>query len=147
LNLPLALSIVLTAIVVLLCTLLHYEAISRLDTFARTRRWPNHAILVCVLIALLLIHAAEIGLFAGVYVIADSIGIGGLRSESLLTPTEYFIFAAETYSSLGSTDVTPEGEIRLMSSLSSLVGILLLAWSASFLFSLVERWRAPPPSR
>jgi uncharacterized membrane protein len=81
LNLPLALSIVLTAIVVLLCTLLHYEAISRLDTFARTRRWPNHAILVCVLIALLLIHAAEIGLFAGVYVIADSIGIGGLRSE------------------------------------------------------------------
>ncbi|MCC6789622.1 MAG: hypothetical protein IT547_17455 [Hyphomonadaceae bacterium] len=142
----LTLSIILTAIVVLVCTLFHYEAISRLDTFARTRRWPNHAILVWVLSALLLIHAAEIGLFAGIYGVAELIGIGRLRSESVLTPAEYFIFAAETYSSLGSTDVTPEGEIRLMSSLSSLIGILLLAWSASFLFSLVERWRAPPPT-
>lgn len=147
LSMALTLSIFLTAVVGLLSALFHYEAISRLDTFARSRRWSNHAVLVWVLGALLLIHAAEIGLFAGVYGIAGSIGIGGLRSENVLTSAEYFIFAAETYTSLGSTDVMPEGEIRLMSSLSSLVGILLLTWSASFLFSLVERWRAPPSNQ
>lgn len=35
----------------------------------------------------------------------------------------------------------------LIAHLSSLVGILLLAWSASFLFSLVERWRTSGPRR
>ena len=134
-------SILLTALVVLTCTAFHYEAISRLDSFARRRRWANHSTLVCVLGLLMVIHALEIALYASVYGLADIIGIGGLRGSSELTPTEYFIFAAETYSSLGSTDVTPQGEIRLMSSLSSLFGILSLAWSASFLFSLVERWR------
>ncbi|GAM99823.1 hypothetical protein U91I_03478 [alpha proteobacterium U9-1i] len=134
-------SIVLTVIVVLACTIFHYEAISRLDRFARARSWANHATLVCVLSLLMLIHVLEIVLYAGAYGFADVIGIGGLRGPSELTPAEYFIFAAETYSSLGSTDVTPEGEIRLMSSLSSLFGILSLTWSASFLFSLVERWR------
>lgn len=142
-------SIVLTVIVVLTCTVFHYEAISRLDRFARARSWANHATLVCVLSLLMLIHVLEIVLYAGAYGFADVIGIGGLRGPSGLTPAEYFIFAAETYSSLGSTDVTPEGEIRLMSSLSSLFGILSLTWSASFLFSLVERWRVSdsPPLR
>lgn len=134
-------SIVLTVIVVLACTIFHYEAISRLDGFARARTWANHATLVCVLSLLMLIHVLEILLYAGAYGLAEVIGIGGLRGPNELTPAEYFIFAAETYSSLGSTDVTPEGEIRLMSSLSSLFGILSLTWSASFLFSLVERWR------
>lgn len=143
----LALAIFLTTAAVLLCTAFHYEAISRLDTFARQRNWSNHAVLVSVLIALMVIHGLEISLFACAYGAAEQLGIGGLRSDEALSAAEYFVFAAETYSSLGSTDVTPAGEIRLMSSLSSLVGILLLAWSASFLFSLVERWRAAGPGR
>jgi hypothetical protein len=140
-------SILLTALAVLACTVFHYEAISRLDHFARTRRWANHATLVCVLGLLMLIHVLEIGLYASAYGLAEVLGIGGLRGRGELTAAEYFIFAAETYSSLGSADVTPEGEIRLMSSLSSLFGILSLAWSASFLFSLVERWRASDTRR
>lgn len=138
-------SIVLTVIVVLACTIFHYEAISRF--FARARSWANHATLVCVLSLLMLIHVLEIVLYAGAYGFADVIGIGGLRGPSELTPAEYFIFAAETSSSLGSTDVTPEGEIRLMSSLSSLFGILSLTWSASFLRARAYDLDARPRAR
>lgn len=140
-------SILLTTAVMMLCTLLHYEVVSRLDRFARVIEWPTHAVLVGVLAALTLTHVVEIGIYAASYGLADMIRIGGLRGSAALSTAEYFIFAAETYSSLGSADVVPQGEIRLMASLSPLNGILMLAWSASFLFSLVERWRAPRAER
>lgn len=40
-------SIVLTVIVVLACTIFHYEAISRLDRFARARSWATPRSCVC----------------------------------------------------------------------------------------------------
>ena len=41
---------------------------------------------------------------------------------------DYFYYAAEAYASLGYNNVIP-------------IGLLLLTWSGSFLFSLVEDWR------
>ena len=44
--------------------------------------------------------------------------------------------SAETYSSLGYGDIYPLGDIRLLASITPLIGILLLGWSGAFLFSL-----------
>ena len=56
-----------------------------------------------------------------------------------MSAPDYFYYAAETYSSLGYGDIFPKGEIRLIASIGPLNGILLLAWSGSFLFALVQR--------
>lgn len=54
---------------------------------------------------------------------------------------DFFYYAAEVYASLGYGDAYPTGEMRLIGSIAPLNGLLLLAWSGAFLFSLVEDWR------
>lgn len=52
-----------------------------------------------------------------------------------MTAIDYYYYAAETYTSLGYGDIYPVGEIRLMASVTPIVGILLLGWSSTFLYS------------
>lgn len=47
-------------------------------------------------------------------------------------------YASETYSALGYGDILPAGYLRLIASVSPLNGSLLLAWSGSFLFLLIQ---------
>lgn len=59
-----------------------------------------------------------------------------------MAPMDYFYYAAETYSSLGYGDIYPLGTIRLLASITPVIGLLLMGWSSAFLFSLVH----PPPT-
>jgi len=55
-----------------------------------------------------------------------------------VTGLDYFYFAAETYSTLGYGDVVPTAQLRLIASIEPLNGLMLLAWSGSFLFILIQ---------
>ncbi|MEO5607197.1 MAG: ion channel, partial [Polaromonas sp.] len=51
-------------------------------------------------------------------------------------------FSAETYSSLGFGDLIPTGPIRMLAGIEALNGLLLIGWSASFVYIAMERfWR------
>ncbi|HEY3696851.1 ion channel [Phenylobacterium sp.] len=131
----------LAGFVVFASTILHYEAIHRLDIFARHRR--AYPALLGVIAGLIGLHMTEIGLYAGLFALADGpLALGDFRGARLMGTLDYVYFAAEAYASLGYGDVYPTGEMRLIGSVAPLNGILLLAWSGSFLFSLVQDWRA-----
>lgn len=137
----LLLAIVLTLSAVIGTTALHYETIRRLDRHARlaTRAYPT---LLLVISGLILIHLVEIGAYAAIFGLSDGpFGLGDFAGAKPGSPMDYFYYAAEAYASLGYGDATPTGELRLISSIAPLNGILLLTWSGSFLFSLVEDWR------
>ena len=52
-------------------------------------------------------------------------------------------FSAETYTSLGFGDLTPNGPVRLLAGVEALNGLLLIGWSASFTYISMERfWSA-----
>lgn len=129
----------LCAAVVVGTTAFHYEALRWLSS--RLRRKKATRLLVPITLFLLIcVHLAEIGAYALVYAAATEIlGVGGFTGGRAMSPLSYFYFAAETYSSLGYGDIFPIGELRLIASISPLNGILLLAWSGSFLFALVQR--------
>jgi hypothetical protein len=51
-------------------------------------------------------------------------------------------FSAVTYSTVGYGDMVPLGPIRFLAGTQSLVGLVLITWSASFTFLEMERfWR------
>ncbi len=53
-------------------------------------------------------------------------------------------FAAVTFSTLGLGDLVPSGTIRFMVGTESLVGFVLISWSAAFTYLEMERfWRSP----
>lgn len=49
-------------------------------------------------------------------------------------------FSAETYTSLGYGDVVPGGALRLLAGMEALNGLLLIGWSASFIYIAMERF-------
>ena len=52
---------------------------------------------------------------------------------------DYFYYSAVTYTSLGFGDVIPVGPLRLLSAIEALTGLVLIAWTASFAFFLMQR--------
>ena len=78
----------------------------------------------------------------GVFALADGpLNLGRFDGRAVMSAADYFHYAAEAYASLGSADITATGDLRLIAAISPLNGILLLAWSGGFLFSLVDDWR------
>ena len=137
----LLIAIVLTLAVVIGSTALHYEAVRRLDRVARGARRVYPA-LPAVISGLIALHLAEIGVYAALFALSvGPLDLGGYSGAPPVTAMNYFYYAAEAYASLGYSDATPTGEMRLISAIAPLNGILLLAWSGSFLFSVVEDWR------
>ena len=134
-------AIALTFVAVIGSSSLHYEAIQRLDRLARrsTGAYPALLFVICGLVGL---HLVEIGIYAAIFHLADqTLALGDFDGKAFPTSMDYFYYAAEAYASLGYNNVIPIGEMRLVTSIAPLNGLLLLTWSGSFLFSLVEDWR------
>jgi len=93
-------------------------------------------------------HIVEVQLFAVGYYVLDRYEIYGRLAGNVsddLTHFSYYSFVA--YTSLGFGDIIPSGWLRLMTAIETLLGLILIAWSASFLFMQMQRfWNIDAPS-
>lgn len=120
-------------------TIFHFEALRLTDRYSRRTLHP-YVVAPAVLSLVILSHLIEIAAYTGVYVLADDVFDIGSFTPVNPGALGMFYFAAETYSSLGLDDVMPHGALRLIVSIGSINGILLLAWSGSFLFAFASRF-------
>jgi len=134
-------AVVLSLIAIVGSTIFHYEALSLIETGSR---WPyhRHVVVPAVLTLVIFAHLIEIGGYALAFMLA--MGPLELGSFSGLQPNALglFYYAAETYSSLGAGDVFAHGAARLIVSIASINGLLLLAWSGAFLYAFTTRLRS-----
>jgi hypothetical protein len=124
--------------------LLHYEGLRAIDRLTALTVQRTRATMLCVILGIFALHVAEIGLYSGIIAfVADVLHLGRLVGDVDGTSMEYLYFSAETFTTLGFGDILPEGQLRLLTSLEPLNGLILLAWSGSFTFLEVQRhWRA-----
>ncbi len=120
-------------------TIFHFEALRLVDRFSR-RQLHAYIIAPTVISLVITSHLLEIGAYTWIYIVADNVLDIGSFSPVNPGALGMFYFAAETYSSLGLDDVMPHGALRLIVSIGSINGILLLAWSGSFLFAFANRF-------
>jgi hypothetical protein len=129
--------------------LIHYEALSVASALlARLHSRPRIAVLLIVLL-LVVAHLLEIAVQGGAFYLERArfviSGSHGQLAESIWT---YLYFSAETYTSLGLGDLVPRGELRFLVGLETLVGLLMIGWSGSFIFLVMQRvWKLDAPSR
>lgn len=133
--------ILVTIAAVALCVGIHYETFVLLS--ARLPRWhvrPRRRILFGILAALVA-HMIEIGVFALAYAILDHRpGLGDLAGADFSGQfPDYLYFSSVTYTTLGFGDVTPSGPLRLLVGIEALTGLVLITWSASFTFLHTQR--------
>jgi len=86
-------------------------------------------------------HTIEVWMFAvGYYLFVDVFRLGGIGGAHHGTFVDNVYFSAVNYTSLGFGDVYPLDNVRLISGVEALVGLLMIAWSASFTYLAMERF-------
>lgn len=129
-------------LLVALTTAIHYEVLSLLSLRLGPGRATGRGRLLVIIFSLFLAHMVEIALYGVVTYELAGMGFGSFTVPGYETLVNCLILSAETYTSLGFGEVTPTGDLRLMSGIETLNGLLLIGWSASFLYISMEKyWR------
>lgn len=113
-------------------------------TWLKPAGGERHALAVLVTFwGLLLLHFSEIVLCAVMLHLALAMpGAGEISGGPGAGAAGLLYFAGINFTTLGLTDQTARGAIRLLIMLQSLGGFMLLTWSATFVYSVwEERYR------
>ncbi len=134
---------IITTILVALCILVHYEALIRLSRIMRKSRILPRIRILFGLAGALLAHVIEVWIFSFGYFLLDQFDNTGKLVGSLShSYSDYTYFSFSTYTSLGFGDIVPEGPLRFVAGMEVLLGLVLIAWTASFMYVQMERfWR------
>jgi hypothetical protein len=130
--------------VIITAVMIHYECLLRMNLlFSRINRRHRFRIVLGVLGAMVA-HALEVWCFAlTYYLIIQFGGWGGLEGEfdGSLLDCAYFSFT--TFTTLGFGDIHPVGHIKFLTGLEALTGLMLITWTASFLFLEMQKYWKP----
>lgn len=71
---------------------------------------------------------------------------GAIAGSQSLGFAECAYFSFSNYSSLGYGDLVPSGPLRFMAGMEALTGLVLIGWTASFMYSQMPRVWEPKRS-
>lgn len=130
----------INTLVVALSVVVHYEFLYRITLHIPKMNINHRYRIVVGVFGALIAHALEIWIFATAYYWMNSTegwgDLDGNFSGSLLD-CGYFSFTV--FTTLGFGDIQPNGALRYLTGIESLTGLVLITWTASFLFFEMQR--------
>ncbi|WP_417565149.1 potassium channel family protein [Marinobacter sp.] len=131
----------INALIVAVVVLIHHEVLIRLSGLLAKMRQSHHFRLIAAVFGILAAHTLQVWIFAGAYYLmhhAEAWGeLTGNFSGSFLDCV-YFSFT--TFTTLGYGDIEALGVLRFLTGIEGLTGLVLITWSASFLFVEMQRY-------
>ncbi len=129
-----ALIVLIGTSLVLLTTLFHF-AVLRVLSGQMAQIEMNNSLRILVMIFVAFgAHIVEISLYAVAYALVVLLELGTFGGATISTPLDYFYFSIVSFTSLGIGDVFPDGHLRFIAGIEALNGLLLIAWTGSFIF-------------
>lgn len=94
-----------------------------------------------MVIALIVVHAVEISLFATTaWILIEYVsGSGNIIAPYPVLFLDYVYLSSVTFTTLGFGEIYPEGPIRFLYGTEALSGFALITWSASLTFIEMQR--------
>ncbi len=133
-------SLLTCALLVSACLWLHSLVLRRLWSLTKlTIKRP----MLTILFTLFGLHLFEVLLYAIAISFHEYAGFGwlaGAVDQSSNWFADQFYFSIASYTTLGIGDILPHGSLRLISGVEALNGLILIAWSASFTYLVMERF-------
>lgn len=133
-------TIVVNCLLVSIVVLIHYEALSQLSILLAKARLPHRFRVILGVFGALCAHSIEIWVFAFAYYFMLKSGQFGILKgdfDGSMLDCSYYSFI--TYTSLGLGDIAPFGYVRFVTGLEVLTGLVLISWTASFLFIEMQK--------
>ena len=136
--------ILVNCLVVCITVLVHYEFLYRVTTYIPRMNIKHRYRIVFGVFAALTAHAVEIWIFSVPYYLVIRLdGWGDLigNFDGSIMDCAYFSFT--TFTTLGFGDIEPIGNVRYLTGIESLTGLVLITWTASFLYFEMQRHWTP----
>jgi hypothetical protein len=131
----------LNSVIVIIAVLLHYECLRRIGDLMSVMRQSHKFRLVVAVFGILLAHGVHVWLFAGAYYFMHlSEGWGTLAGNFSGQLMDCVYFSFTTFTTLGYGDIQPLGALRYLTGIEALTGLVLITWSASFLYMEMQRY-------
>ncbi|MEZ5329103.1 MAG: ion channel [Verrucomicrobiales bacterium] len=121
---------------------IHYEFLWRLNLILpRIRVYPRRAGVLIAVLGAFVSHFCQIAIFACVYYTIQVYAGGDLASSARdYSFNTLLYFSTESYTSLGFGDIYPLRSLRLLVGVESIVGLVMISWTASFTFLEMNRF-------
>ncbi|RMV42678.1 hypothetical protein ALP10_05185 [Pseudomonas syringae pv. helianthi] len=140
-NTPMITVTLINVLIITTVVIVHYECLLRLSRLMpRLNLWHRFRMVFGVLGALVA-HAIEVWIFAlGYYLMNRSDSLGRLTGnfDGSFMDSVYFSFT--TFTTIGFGDITPSGPLKYLTGLEALTGLVLITWTASFLFIEMQKY-------
>ena len=129
-------AILINTFLVAFAVLIHYEMLYRSSIMIPKMTIKHRYRVMFGIFGALIAHIVEIWVFAfGYYFMIRNGSFGTLQGNFSYSLLDCSYYSFVTYTSLGMGDIYPVGKpIRFLTGLESLTGLVLITWTASFLF-------------
>jgi hypothetical protein len=135
------LAVAVTVVLIGLTVGLHYEALQQLNRRMPGWKFARHPRILVMIFCVVAAHIAEIWLFGiALYLVVQVPGMGDVAGADPFRLLDAVYVSSTTYSTLGYGDLVPKGPIRFLLGTESLVGLVMITWSASFAYLEMDRY-------
>ena len=122
---------VVSSLIAALAVIIHYEFLYQSTRWMPRMALPHRLRIVAGVLAALLAHTAEVILFGvAFYLMEQGAAWGHLQGNFAGSLADCIYFSLTSYTTLGTGDIEPLGDIRFLSGLESLTGLVLITWTA-----------------
>ena len=136
----LLLTCIINSVLVAIAVWVHYSILYRIVKVLPVFHFAHSVRIVFGVFGALIAHIIEIWIFAlGFFLMAKHGQLGSLSGnfDGSLLDCVYFSFTV--YTTVGFGDIEPLGYIRFLAGIASLTGLVLITWTASFLYLEMQR--------
>jgi hypothetical protein len=131
-------------LVIATAVIIHYEFLYRMTIFLPRLRISHRLIIVFGVFGALVAHSVEVWIFAFTYYFMNrNPGWGSFKGNFIGSIMDCGYFSFSTFTTLGFGDIEPIGDLRYLTGLEGLTGLVLITWTASFLFIEMQRYWKP----
>lgn len=134
----------INSLIVILVVIIHYECLLRLNDWLPRLKVSSRSRIVAGVFGALLAHTLEVWVFAlAYYLMAQADGWGSFSGNFDGSFMDCVYFSFTTYTTIGFGDISPGGNLKYLTGLQALTGLVLITWTASFLFLEMQKyWKA-----
>jgi len=121
--------------------IVHYEILRWLSIWIP--KWPmkHRQKVVTGLLGAMTAHVIEIWMFGvGYFLLVENGQFGSLGGAYQHGIMDCVYFSFVMYTSLGIGDIVPLGNLRFLAGLETLTGLVLITWTASFMYLEMQRF-------
>lgn len=133
--------ILVNSLIVAITVAIHYEFLYRMTVLMPKMPIRHRFRIVFGVCGALVAHAVEVWIFGLAYYLMHSAkGWGTLAGNFNGSLLDCVYFSFTTFTTLGFGDIEPLGNIRYLTGIESLTGLVLITWTASFLYVEMKRF-------